>query len=122
MLALGLARKGLPANMERACIVVLRVRLGVHELDRERSGVAPVRGGVRLHGCLLALTTDRTISVVRRHVLGMREDASVWARLGQHLGRAALWAARLLERVLWIVGRDLVARSGSTPGRRCPGR
>ena len=34
--------------------------------------------------------------MVRRHVLGMSDDASVWARFGQRLGRAALWAARLL--------------------------
>jgi hypothetical protein len=44
---------------------------------------------------LLALVTDRVISVVRRHVLGMSPDASVWARLARQLGRATLWAARL---------------------------
>ena len=30
-------------------------------------------------------------------------------------------AGRVLERVLWIMRPDLVARSGLTPARRCPG-
>ena len=43
---------------------------------------------------LLALTTDRTISVVRRHVLGMKDDASPWAKLGRGLARLALYMLR----------------------------
>ena len=45
---------------------------------------------------LLALTTDRTISVVRRHVLGMREDGSVWARIGRGLGLVVFYTLRLV--------------------------
>ena len=96
VLALGLARKGLPANVERALIVVCALASAFMNWTASdhtslRSVAAYVSAPI-----LLALVTDRVISVVRRYVLGMSDDASVWARFGQRLGRAALWAARLL--------------------------
>ena len=96
VLALGLARKGLPANVERALIV--GCALASAFMNWTASDHASLRSVAVYVSApiLLALVTDRTISVVRRHVLGMSDDASVWARFGQHLGRAALWAARLL--------------------------
>jgi hypothetical protein len=96
VLALGLARKGLPANVERALIVVCALASAfMNWTASDHTSLRSVAVYVSAP-ILLALVTDRVISVVRRHVLGMAEDASVWARFGQRLGRAALWAARLL--------------------------
>ena len=96
VLALGLARKGLPANVERALIVVCALASAfMNWTASDHTSLRSVAVYVSAP-ILLALVTDRVISVVRRHVLGMSEDASVWARFGQRLGRAALWAARLL--------------------------
>ena len=96
VLALGLARKGLPANVERALIVVCALASAfMNWTASDHTSLRSVAVYVSAP-ILLALVTDRVISVVRRHVLGMSEDASVWARSGQRLGRAALWAARLL--------------------------
>ena len=96
VLGLGLARKGLPANVERALIVVCALASAfMNWTASDHTSLRSVAVYVSAP-ILLALTTDRTISVVRRHVLGMPDDASVWARFGQRLGRAALWAARLL--------------------------
>ena len=96
VLGLGLARKGLPASVERALIVVCAVASAF--MNWTASDHASLRSVAVYVSApiLLALVTDRVISVVRRHVLGMPDDASVWARFGQRLGRAALWAARLL--------------------------
>ena len=96
VLALGLARKGLPANVERALIVVCALASAfMNWTASDHTSLRSVAVYVSAP-ILLALVTDRVISVVRRHVLGMPDDASVWARFGQRLGRAALWAARLL--------------------------
>ena len=96
VLALGLARKGLPANVERALIVVCALASAfMNWTASDHTSLRSVAVYVSAP-ILLALVTDRVISVVRRHVLGMPEDASVWARFGQRLGRAPLWAARLL--------------------------
>ena len=96
VLALGLARKGLPASVERALIVVCALASAfMNWTASDHTSLRSVAVYVSAP-LLLALVTDRTISVVRRHVLGMPDDASVWARFGQRLGRAALWAARLL--------------------------
>ena len=79
VLALGLARKGLPANVERALIVVCALASAF--MNWTASDHASLRSVAVYVSApiLLALVTDRTISVVRRHVLGMREDAQ---RLG----------------------------------------
>jgi hypothetical protein len=96
VLALGLARKGLPANVERALIVVCALASAfMNWTASDHTSLRSVAVYVSAP-ILLALVTDRVISVVRRHVLGMPDDASVWAGFGQRLGRAALWAARLL--------------------------
>ncbi len=96
VLGLGLARKGLPASVERALIVVCAIASAfMNWTAADHTSLRSVAVYVSAP-LLLALVTDRVISVVRRHVLGMPDDASVWARFGQRLGRAALWAARLL--------------------------
>ena len=94
VLALGLARKGLGAPAERAAIVVCAAASAfmnwtAADQASPRSVAVYIAAPI-----LLALTTDRTISVVRRHVLGMKDDASPWAKLGRALGRLALYTLR----------------------------
>jgi serine-type D-Ala-D-Ala carboxypeptidase/endopeptidase len=62
-----------------------------------------------------------------QHLYSTRGSACLampWRRGPQLVTRSSCasgsWG-RLLERVPWIMGLDLVARSGLTPGRRCPG-
>ncbi len=94
VLALGLARKGLGAPAERAAIVVCAAASAfMNWTAADHASLRSVAVYVAAP-ILLALTTDRTISVVRRHVLGMKDDASPWARLGRALGRVVLYALR----------------------------
>jgi hypothetical protein len=94
VLALGLARKGLGAPAERAAIVVCAAASAfMNWTAADHASLRSVAVYVAAP-ILLALTTDRTISVVRRHVLGMKDDASPWARLGRVLGRMAVYALR----------------------------
>ncbi|HXC62864.1 MAG TPA: hypothetical protein VNZ67_00835 [bacterium] len=94
VLALGLARKGLGAPAERAAIVACAAASAfMNWTAADQASVRSVAVYVAAP-ILLALTTDRTISVVRRHVLGMKDDASPWARLGRALGRVVLYALR----------------------------
>ena len=80
VLALGLARKGLGAPAERAAIVVCAAASAfMNWTAADHASLRSVAVYVAAP-ILLALTTDRTISVVRRHVLGMKDDASPWAR------------------------------------------
>lgn len=94
VLALGLARKGLGAPAERAAIVVCAAASAfMNWTAADQASLRSVAVYVAAP-ILLALTTDRTISVVRRHVLGMKDDASPWARLGRWLARLALYTLR----------------------------
>jgi Protein of unknown function (DUF2637) len=96
VLALGLARKGLGAPGERAAIVACAAASAfMNWTAADQASVRSVAVYVAAP-VLLALTTDRTISVVRRHVLGMKDDASPWARLGRALGRVVLYVLRAL--------------------------
>ena len=123
VLGLGLARKGLPANVERALIVVCALASAfMNWTAADHASLRSVAVYVSAP-ILLALVTDRVISVVRRHVLGMPEDASVWARFGRALGRAALWAARLLVdfRATRTGIRQAILRATPLPGTRSRG-
>ena len=94
VLALGLARKGLGAPAERAAIVVCAAASAfMNWTAADQASLRSVAVYVAAP-ILLALTTDRTISVVRRHVLGMKDDASPWAKLGRALARLALYTLR----------------------------
>ena len=94
VLALGLARKGLGAPAERAAIVACAAASAfMNWTAADQASLRSVAVYVAAP-ILLALTTDRTISVVRRHVLGMKDDASPWARLGRGLARVVLYALR----------------------------
>ena len=86
LLALGLARGGQSARVERALILVCAcgsaaMNYGAADVSSARSVAAYVMPPV-----FLAIVTDRVIAVVRRHVLGMDAERSAWAALG----RAAL--------------------------------
>ena len=75
VLALGLARKGLGAPAERAAIVACAAASAfMNWTAADQASLRSVAVYVAAP-ILLALTTDRTISVVRRHVLGMKDDA-----------------------------------------------
>ena len=86
LLALGLARGGQSARVERALILVCAsgsaaMNYAAADVSSARSVAAYVMPPV-----FLAIVTDRVIAVVRRHVLGMEAERSAWAALG----RAAL--------------------------------
>jgi hypothetical protein len=116
LLALGLARAGQSARIERALIVVCAfgsagMNYAAADVTSPRSVAAYVMPPV-----FLAIVTDRVIAVVRRHVLGMEAERSAWAVLG----RAALAVLGAAAQVL-LYGLRLVLAPGSTLGglRRC---
>ena len=131
VLALGLARKGLGAPAERAAIVACAAASAfMNWTAADQASLRSVAVYVAAP-ILLALTTDRTISVVRRHVLGMKDDASPWARLGRALARVvAVRAPRrggLQGHPARCEGRHPGRRAAARgraarPGRGCPGR
>ncbi len=89
LLALGLARGGQSARVERA--LILACALGSAAMNYAAADVSSARSVAAyvMPPVFLAIVTDRVIAVVRRHVLGMEAERSAWAALG----RAALVAA-----------------------------
>ena len=118
VLALGLARKGLGALAERAAIVACAAASAfMNWTAADQASLRSVAVYVAAP-ILLALTTDRTISVVRRHVLGMKDDASPWARMGRGLVRFSLY---VLRAVVDFKGTRRGPAAGH-PGRRAAAR
>ena len=102
LLALGLARAGQSARIERALIVVCA--LGSAGMNYAAADVSSARSvaAYDMPPVFLAIGTDRVIAVVRRHVLGMEAERSAWAVLGRVAltvlavaGKAALYGLRL---------------------------
>jgi hypothetical protein len=97
MLALGLAKKGLPARTERAAVVTCAAGSAfmnylAADISSPRSVVAYVMPPI-----LLALAADRVIAVVRRWVLGQQAtEASVWRTLGRAVAITVLYGLRLV--------------------------
>jgi hypothetical protein len=103
LLALGLARKGLPAKTERALIVACAagsalMNYAAADVTSPRSVLAYCMPPV-----FLAVVVDRVVATTRRHVLGMREGRSPWsvagtaaARCSRALGVVALYALRFI--------------------------
>lgn len=103
LLALGLARAGQSARVERALILVCAagsaaMNYAAADVSSPRSVAAYVMPPV-----FLAIVTDRVIAVVRRHVLGMDADRSAWAAFGLVVlavltgtGRVVLYGLRLI--------------------------
>jgi hypothetical protein len=112
-LALGLAKKGLPARAERALIMVCAglsaaMNYAASDTASWRSVAVYVIAPV-----FLAVVTDRVIAGVRRHVLGVT-DKSAWATLG----RALAAAARTAGTVLLYLLRFALAPPSTTAGLR----
>ena len=95
MLALGLARKGLPARTERAAVVACAAGSAfmnylAADISSPRSVAAYVMPPI-----LLALAADRVIAVVRRWVLGQQAtEASVWRSIGRAVAVTVLYGLR----------------------------
>jgi len=115
LLALGLARGGQSARVERALILVCAagsaaMNYGAADVSSARSVAAYVMPPV-----FLAIVTDRVIAVVRRHVLGMDAERSAWAALGR---AALLLLATAGKTVLYGLQLVLAPRSTVTGARR----
>jgi len=115
LLALGLARGGQSARVERALILVCAcgsaaMNYGAADVSSARSVAAYVMPPV-----FLAIVTDRVIAVVRRHVLGMDAERSAWAALGR---AALLLLAAGGKTVLYGLRLVLAPRSTVTGARR----
>jgi hypothetical protein len=103
LLALGLARAGLPAKTERALVLVFAagsalMNYAASDVSSPRSVAAYVMPPIAL-----AIVVDRCVAATRRHVLGMRDGRSPWAvagtaaaRVARFAGLSALYALRLL--------------------------
>jgi len=92
LLALGLARKGLSSNVERALIVTVALASAVMNYAAASGGNWRSVLAFTMPPVFLAVVVDRTVSVIRRHVLGMQEGRSAWAGTG----RVGLYGLRLL--------------------------
>ena len=96
MLALGLAKKGLPARTERAAVVACAAGSAfmnylAADISSPRSVAAYVMPPI-----LLALAADRVIAVVRRWVLGQQAtEGSVWRSIGRAVAVTVLYGLRL---------------------------
>jgi len=113
LLALGLARAGQPARTERALVLLCAaasayMNVSAADLASPRSvtayAVAPIT---------LAVSVDRVVAVIRRHVLADREP-SAWATLGW----AAATAVRLTGLVLLYCLRFALAAPQTARGLR----
>jgi hypothetical protein len=102
LLALGLARAGQSAPVER--ILIIACALGSAAMNYAAADVSSPRSVAAyvMPPIALAIVTDRVIAVVRRHVLGMEAERSAWASLGRGalvvlggLGRLGLYSLRL---------------------------
>ena len=89
LLALGLARAGRSARIERALIVVCAVASAGMNYAAADDGSPRSVAAYCMPPVFLAVVVDRVVAVVRRHVLG-DDERSAWAALGL----AVLYALR----------------------------
>lgn len=115
LLALGLARAGQNAPVERALIVVFAS--GSAAMNYAAADVTSVRSVAAyvMPPIALAIVTDRVVAVVRRHVLGMETERSAWAALGRAAAAVAATAGRVILYGLRLI---LAPRSTSAGVRR----
>jgi hypothetical protein len=106
LLALGLARAGLSAKIERAAVVGCAVGSAVMnyaaaEVTSPRSVLAYCMPPV-----FLAFVVDRVVRTIQRHVLGMSEGRSPWAGLADAARRIIrFWALSVLYVLRFLVDR-----------------
>ena len=114
LLALGLARAGLPAKTERALVLVFAC--GSALMNYAASDVASPRSVAAyvMPPVALAIVVDRCVAATRRHVLGMRDGRSPWAVAGTAAARVIRFAALSMLYVL----RFLADRRGTCAGIR----
>jgi hypothetical protein len=114
LLALGLARAGLPAKTERALVLVFAA--GSALMNYAASDVASPRSVAAyvMPPVALAIVVDRCVAVTRRHVLGMRDGRSPWSTAGTAARRVARFAGLSALYVL----RFLADREGTKAGIR----
>jgi hypothetical protein len=113
LLALGLSRAGQPARAERALILACAAASAY--MNVSAADVASPRSAVAyaVAPLALAVAVDRTVAVIRRHVLAGREP-SAWAAAG----RAAAAAARIAGLVLLYSLRFALAAPATARGLR----
>jgi hypothetical protein len=115
LLALGLARAGQSARIERA--LILACAFGSAAMNYAAADVISPRSVAAyvMPPVFLAVVTDRVIAVVRRHMLG-EEERSAWAVLGRAALAVLGWSGRVV-----LYGLRLVLAPKSTFGglRRC---
>lgn len=98
LLALGLARAGKAARVERALILVCAAGSAGMNLAAANDGSPRSVAAYTMPPVFLAIVADRVISVVRRHFLD-DDERSAWSVLGLSLvatGRAALYVLRFV--------------------------
>ncbi|MGH3401501.1 MAG: hypothetical protein ACRDRJ_03130 [Streptosporangiaceae bacterium] len=91
LLALGLARAGQSARIERLLVVACAVGSAGMNLAAANTGDIRSVLAYTVPPLFLSVVVDRVVSVVRRHFLG-DSDASAWA----NLGKITLYGLRLL--------------------------
>jgi hypothetical protein len=91
LLALGLARAGKPARVERVLITACAAASGVMNFAAANDASPKSVLAYVMPPVFLAVVADRVVSVVRRHVLG-EDESSPWLAAGA----VALYALRLV--------------------------
>ena len=94
-LALGLARKGRPSRTERFLIQACAVASAAMNYLASDTSSARSVAAFTAAPVFAAIVTDRVVSVVRRHALGL-EETSAWKGLGRFLAGAARAAGLIL--------------------------
>jgi hypothetical protein len=114
LLAIGLARAGLSAKVERAA--VMGCAIGSAVMNYAAADVTSPRSVLAycMPPVFLAFVVDRVVRTIQRHVLGMSEGRSPWAVVGTTMARLARFAGLSALYVL----RFLVDRKGTRAGIR----
>jgi hypothetical protein len=114
LLAIGLARAGLSAKVERAA--VMGCAIGSAVMNYAAADVTSPRSVLAycMPPVFLAFVVDRVVRTIQRHVLGMSEGRSPWAVVGTAMARLARFAGLSALYVL----RFLVDCKGTSAGIR----
>jgi hypothetical protein len=106
LLALGLARAGLPAKIERAAVIGCAIGSAV--MNYAAADVTSPRSVLAycMPPVFLAFVVDRTARTIQRHVLGMGEARSPWSVLADTVRRISrLWVLSVLYVLRFLVDR-----------------
>ena len=106
LLALGLARVGLSAKIERAAVIGCAIGSAV--MNYAAADVTSPRSVLAycMPPVFLAFVVDRVVRTVQRHVLGMNEARSPWSVLADAARRITrLWLLSVLYTLRFLVDR-----------------